>query len=37
MEIVGRISEQVSLKEYVESVRPEIVAVYGRRRVGKTF
>jgi AAA+ ATPase superfamily predicted ATPase len=37
MEIIGRIYEQHSLKQYVESDKPEFLAVYGRRRVGKTF
>lgn len=37
MKIIGRIAEQSALKEYVESDKPEFAAVYGRRRVGKTF
>jgi len=37
MEIIGRLNEQHSLQQYVESDKPEFVAVYGRRRVGKTF
>jgi AAA+ ATPase superfamily predicted ATPase len=37
MEIVGRYSEQIALQQYVKSEKPEFVAVYGRRRVGKTF
>ena len=37
MVIVGRKSEQDALKEIVESDEAEFVAVYGRRRVGKTF
>ncbi len=37
MKIIGRIDEQAALKEYIESDKPEFVAVYGRRRVGKTF
>ena len=37
MEIVGRYSEQQTLQRYFESDKPEFVAVYGRRRVGKTF
>jgi AAA+ ATPase superfamily predicted ATPase len=37
MEITGRYSEQKALQQYVESGKPEFVAVYGRRRVGKTF
>jgi AAA+ ATPase superfamily predicted ATPase len=37
MEIIGRYSEKRALRHYVESNKPEFVAVYGRRRVGKTF
>jgi AAA+ ATPase superfamily predicted ATPase len=37
MKIIGRYKEQSALQQYVESDRPEFVAVYGRRRVGKTF
>jgi AAA+ ATPase superfamily predicted ATPase len=37
MEIIGRRSEQAALQQYIESNKPEFVAVYGRRRVGKTF
>ena len=37
MEIVGRYNEQYALQQYFESDKPEFVAVYGRRRVGKTF
>jgi AAA+ ATPase superfamily predicted ATPase len=35
--IVGRKEEIELLREIVESEQPEFVAVYGRRRVGKTF
>lgn len=35
--IIGRKREQKLLGEYCESNRAEFVAVYGRRRVGKTF
>lgn len=35
--IVGRKAEQFTLKECLSSKRPEFVAVYGRRRIGKTF
>lgn len=35
--IIGRIAERAELKEIYESGRPELVVVYGRRRVGKTF
>ena len=37
MEIIGRYEEQRLLQQYFESDEPEFVAVYGRRRVGKTF
>jgi len=37
MEIIGRYDEQQTLQQYFESDSPEFVAVYGRRRVGKTF
>ncbi|MDR1594321.1 MAG: ATP-binding protein [Prevotellaceae bacterium] len=37
MNIIGRIDEQEALKEYVESDKSEFMAIYGRRRVGKTF
>jgi AAA+ ATPase superfamily predicted ATPase len=37
MKIIGRKYEQNAIKKYVESSNPEFVAVYGRRRVGKTF
>lgn len=35
--LIGRDLEKKQLVEYVNSDRPEFVAVYGRRRVGKTF
>lgn len=37
MKIVGRNAEQAALKEYYGSGKPEFIALYGRRRVGKTF
>lgn len=37
MEIIGRTEEQAALDEYVHSDESEFVAIYGRRRVGKTF
>jgi AAA+ ATPase superfamily predicted ATPase len=37
MKIIGRKTEQSLLKEYANSNEPEFVAVYGRRRVGKTY
>ncbi len=36
-EIVGRIREQKALMEYMDSKESEFIAIYGRRRVGKTF
>ena len=36
-EIIGREKEQDVLKSCFESERAELIAVYGRRRVGKTF
>lgn len=35
--IIGRVKEQQILEEAFESGRPEFVAIYGRRRVGKTY
>ncbi|MDR2907743.1 MAG: ATP-binding protein, partial [Bacteroidales bacterium] len=35
--IIGREAEIKKLTEYVESGKAELLAVYGRRRVGKTF
>lgn len=35
--IIGRQREQQMLAEYCESGKAELIAVYGRRRVGKTF
>ena len=35
--IIGRDREQYLLNQYIESGKPEFVAVFGRRRVGKTF
>ena len=37
MRIIGRDKEKAALKQYVESEAPEFLAVYGRRRIGKTF
>jgi len=37
MKIIGREMEQQALSRYLKSGRPEFVAVYGRRRIGKTF
>lgn len=35
--LIGRKHEQKRLMEYINSERSEFIAVYGRRRVGKTF
>ena len=35
--LIGREQEIKLLKEYTSSERPEFVAIYGRRRVGKTY
>ncbi len=35
--IVGRHKEMLLLKQYVASPQSEFIAIYGRRRVGKTF
>ena len=35
--IIGRKAEQELLQEYYDSNRSEFIALYGRRRVGKTF
>ena len=35
--IIGREQDLQKLAEFAASGRPEFVAVYGRRRVGKTF
>ena len=37
MNVIGREYEKVKLTEIIESDSPAFVAVYGRRRVGKTF
>ncbi|HEV8083702.1 MAG TPA: ATP-binding protein [Chitinophagaceae bacterium] len=35
--IIGRETEQIQLKKILQSKDAELVAIYGRRRVGKTF
>ena len=35
--MIGRIAEKARLLKYAESDESEFVAVYGRRRVGKTY
>jgi AAA+ ATPase superfamily predicted ATPase len=37
MKIIGRETERDILRRCLESKRSEFVAVYGRRRVGKTY
>ena len=37
MNIVGRLAEKKELQRLYESGRPELLVVYGRRRVGKTY
>jgi len=37
MQLTGRQSERLSLLDALQSSEAELVAVYGRRRVGKTF
>ena len=37
MDIIGRKKEQDILQQCLESKRPELLAVYGRRRIGKTY
>ena len=35
--IIGRSVEQEILRQRIESKSPELIAIYGRRRIGKTF
>lgn len=35
--IIGRVAEQEILRQRMDSGNPELIAIYGRRRVGKTF
>jgi AAA+ ATPase superfamily predicted ATPase len=37
MDIIGRIKEKRELQRYYDSDNPELIIVYGRRRVGKTY
>lgn len=37
MNLIGRIKEQEYLLSMVESNRAEFLAIYGRRRIGKTY
>jgi AAA+ ATPase superfamily predicted ATPase len=36
-QITGRDNEQKRLQELYDSDNPEFIAIYGRRRVGKTY
>lgn len=36
-DIIGRKKEQESLIRFIQSDESEFIAIYGRRRVGKTF
>lgn len=36
-QLIGRSRELKALREYLNSDKSEFIAVYGRRRVGKTF
>jgi uncharacterized protein len=37
MELIGRESERLIIERLIESERSEFLAIYGRRRIGKTF
>jgi AAA+ ATPase superfamily predicted ATPase len=37
LKLVGRKEEQIILQDFFNSDRPEFLAVYGRRRIGKTY
>lgn len=37
MKLIGRVAEQKTLGNLLASDKPEFLAVYGRRRIGKTF
>ena len=37
LQLIGREEEQKLLQKYIHSNRSEFIAIYGRRRVGKTF
>jgi AAA+ ATPase superfamily predicted ATPase len=36
-QIIGRVQEQILLEKVIKSKEAELIVVYGRRRVGKTF
>lgn len=35
--IIGRKAEQEILRQRIDSKFPELIAIYGRRRIGKTY
>lgn len=37
MNLIGRYEEKAILEDFFKSDRPEFLAIYGRRRIGKTF
>lgn len=37
MNLIGRNEEKIALNDFFETDRPEFLAIYGRRRIGKTF
>ncbi|MBO4889443.1 MAG: ATP-binding protein, partial [Lachnospiraceae bacterium] len=37
MKVIGRKAEKKELEYYAETKKSELVCIYGRRRVGKTF
>ena len=37
LKIIGREYERAVINNYLESPKAELIAVYGRRRVGKTY
>ena len=37
LKIIGREYERAIIRNYLESDKAELIAVYGRRRVGKTY
>ena len=37
MPLIGRIPERNRIKEIIDDIKPAFIAVYGRRRVGKTY
>jgi uncharacterized protein len=37
MAIIGRLPERERIQEIIDDIKPSFIAVYGRRRVGKTY